>query len=114
MARPLSRQSADAVTATPKRKRRRSPGYHRREAARNAERIERASADRRVARSSGEARRAYALTVELLGPDAGEAPRHAKKRADPYLKSHGGLFAEKREAAVRASTVIADGPVKPT
>jgi hypothetical protein len=79
------------------RRRKRSPSDRRREARRLAERIEGASRERLMARSEGRANDAHMADVELLGDDAGQAPRYAPtKRPDPYLVSHGGLFEEKR------------------
>jgi hypothetical protein len=62
-----------------------------------AERIEATSRKCVAARSEGRANDAHMADVELLGDDAGQAPRYAPtKRPDPYLVSHGGLFETKR------------------
>jgi hypothetical protein len=62
-----------------------------------ADRIEDTSRKCVAARSEGRANDAHMADVELLGDDAGQAPRYAPtKRPDPYLVSHGGLFETKR------------------
>jgi len=71
-----------------------------------AERVEAASHERRTARAEERANDAHLLDVELLGDDAGEAPRYAPTlRPDPYLTSHGGPYEARR--AARAGAVSA-------
>jgi hypothetical protein len=80
-------------------KRKRSPSDQRRKARRLMQQaVERASNARRDARAHGDFHAAHELDLALHGADAGVPKNFApKKRPDPYLVSHGGLYAKRRK-----------------